>query len=88
MIFEHPFIPDDEAVLGPIEGWECYAPDFNTGGVIGPFDPVVVLYECTSMPCIVPPDQRYPFFFDKVGGRGRWIQSGHTLRFIRKKKVG
>jgi len=74
---------------GPLDGWECYAPGFECGDVVGPFDPVVERGH-DGTPTITPPGTRYAFWYtdgteDFKPKVPCWYQSSQTLRFVRKK---
>jgi hypothetical protein len=104
-VFEHP--PDlptaiDAIPVGPIEGWECYGPNWegNPAAIVGPFNPVVVeefgahgtrwLYIRDNYR--VHAETEYWFLESDREAIGRpdrpcWHQSGCTLRFVRKRGV-
>ncbi len=68
--------------------WECYAYDFQTDSIIGPFDPVIETDNIGAF--IKPPKSKYPFYHndgESPGYRQGWWQSGHTLRFIKKRQT-
>lgn len=74
-----------------LDQWECYAYNFQNDGVIGPFDPILERDNVGVF--IKPPNSRYPFYHDDGESDGDWglkrqcwQQSGHTLRFIKKRK--
>jgi hypothetical protein len=94
-IHEHPLtLPKQasEIPIGPIEGWEAYAPEMDRDPhtVIGPFKPVVERFD--DRLCIQAPGS-YQFWYDdepgRFGGADRpsWYQSGSTLRFVKVKPV-
>ncbi len=95
-IVEHPpEIPtiEKDIPLGEIEGWEAYGPDSRTGGVVGPFKPVVETetYGDTRMTYIQVPGG-HKFYFSEANQwltikRPTWGQGGETLRFIPARKA-
>ncbi len=92
-IVEHPpTLPTVRDLMpgGPIEGWECYAPNFGHGpdSIVGPFDPVVEIKY--GLPYIRAGSAKFWYGNenDKEAGRPDrpcWHQSGMTLRFLPKK---
>jgi len=101
-ILEHPSdlpVSIMELKDGPIEGWDCYAVDFDRGSMmLGPFTASITRNksEFPDVPSepYIQVGKTYFYFHDGMTDKWQlgycsricWYQSGHTLRFIKKRQ--
>ena len=89
-VFEHPpnlSADPKEIPIGPIEGWECYAPNFRGDDLLVlKCEPVVERNEHDGAPFIRVGDYLFWYYpSNSSHHRTGWYQSGQTLRFVRKR---